>query len=109
MRSVFVLEVDEGSGMILSDQRDMATHQVTALERVQDGGEGVFIADVSLVTKVSLMSEGYSNLLTYRLKESIESAASFGLHEEISRFRQGRFDGRTTLMDRLIGSAFFCS
>lgn len=46
MRSIFVLEVDDGSGMIYADQRDLATHQVMALEGVQDGGQGVIIADV---------------------------------------------------------------
>ena len=46
MRSVFVLEVDDESGMIFGDQRDMATHSVTALECIRDGGDGVVIADV---------------------------------------------------------------
>lgn len=46
MRSIFVLEVDDGSGMIYADQRDLATHQVMALEGIQDGGQGVIIADV---------------------------------------------------------------
>ena len=36
--------------------------------------------------------QGYSNLLTFRLKENIESAATFGLHEEIARFRPGKLD-----------------
>jgi hypothetical protein len=48
MRSVFALEVDEASGAIIADQRDMATHQVTALHGIQDVGQGVIIADVSL-------------------------------------------------------------
>ena len=47
MRSIFILEVDEESGMVFGEQRDMATHSVTALEGVRDGGEGVVIADVS--------------------------------------------------------------
>lgn len=47
MRSIFVLDVDDGSGKIYVDQRDMATHSVTALEGVRDGGESVIIADVS--------------------------------------------------------------
>lgn len=47
MRSVFVLDVDEASGKIFGDQRDMATHSVTALEGIRDGGDGVVIADVS--------------------------------------------------------------
>ena len=46
MRSIFVLEVDESSGEIFGDQRDMATHSVTALEGIRDGGDGVIIADV---------------------------------------------------------------
>ena len=46
MRSVFALDVDEGSGKIYGDQRDMATHSVTALEGLRDGGDGVVIADV---------------------------------------------------------------
>jgi DNA damage-binding protein 1 len=51
MRSVFALEVDEASGAIIADQRDMATHQVTALHGIQDVGQGVIIADVSLNLK----------------------------------------------------------
>ena len=47
MRSVFALDVDEGSGQIYGDQRDMATHSVTALEGLRDGGDGVVVADVS--------------------------------------------------------------
>ncbi len=46
MRSVFVLEVDEETANIYGDQRDMATHSVTALEGIRDGGDGVVIADV---------------------------------------------------------------
>ena len=49
MRSVSVLDVDEASGKIFGDQRDMATHSVTALEGIRDGGEGVVIADVYLL------------------------------------------------------------
>jgi len=37
------------------------------------------------------MEQGYSNLLTFRLKEQIESAATFGLHEDVARFRPGMF------------------
>jgi DNA damage-binding protein 1 len=33
--------------------------------------------------------QGHSNLLTFRLKDQIEPAASFGLHEDVARFRQG--------------------
>lgn len=47
MRSVFILDVDDGSGQIFGDQRDMATHSVMAMEGVKDGGEGVVISDVS--------------------------------------------------------------
>jgi DNA damage-binding protein 1 len=46
-RSVFVLDVDEGSGQIFGDQRDMATHSVMGMERITDGGSGVVISDVS--------------------------------------------------------------
>jgi DNA damage-binding protein 1 len=46
MRSIFVLEVDPESGIIYSDVRDMATHQVMALEGLNDNGKGVVIADV---------------------------------------------------------------
>ncbi len=46
MRSVSILDVDEGSGEIHDIQKDMATHSVVALERIRDGGEGVIIADV---------------------------------------------------------------
>jgi len=47
MRSVIVLDVDEGSGEVLGNEKDMATHGVKALEGVKDGGEGVVISDVS--------------------------------------------------------------
>lgn len=47
MRSVFVLDVDEGSGQIYGDMRDMATHCVLGMANVRDGGEGVIISDVS--------------------------------------------------------------
>lgn len=47
MRSVFVLDVDEGSGLIYGDQRDMATHCVLGMEGIKDGGTGVVISDVS--------------------------------------------------------------
>jgi DNA damage-binding protein 1 len=47
MRSVFVLDVDEGNGVIHGDQRDMGTCQVLGMEGVKDGGEGVVVADVS--------------------------------------------------------------
>ena len=47
MRSLFVLDIDEDSGEVFGDQRDMATHSVTALEGIRDGGEGIVIADVS--------------------------------------------------------------
>jgi DNA damage-binding protein 1 len=47
MRSVFVLDVDEGSGEIFGDQRDMATHCVLGMEGVKDGGSGVVVSDVS--------------------------------------------------------------
>ncbi|ORY34709.1 CPSF A subunit region-domain-containing protein [Naematelia encephala] len=75
MRSIFVLDVDEANGMFLGDQRDLATHCVTALEGIS--GDGVIIAD------------GYTNLITLRLKEEIETAAHFGLHEDVARFRPG--------------------
>nr|WVH01967.1 DNA damage-binding protein 1 [Naematelia aurantialba] len=77
MRSIFVLDVDEANGMFLGDQRDLATHSVTALEGITDMGEGVIIAD------------GYTNLITLRLRDEIETAAHFGLHEDIVRFRPG--------------------
>lgn len=47
MRSVFVLDVDMGSGEVYGDQRDMATYQVMGMEGVRDGGEGMIISDVS--------------------------------------------------------------
>ncbi|WVQ95773.1 hypothetical protein IAU59_002872 [Kwoniella sp. CBS 9459] len=77
MRSIIALNIDEGDGKIYDDQRDMATHSVVAMERVTDGGDGVVIAD------------GHSNILTFRLKEGIESAATFGLREEVTRFAPG--------------------
>ncbi|ODN74495.1 hypothetical protein L202_06876 [Cryptococcus amylolentus CBS 6039] len=77
MRSVIVLQVDEGSGKIYDDERDMATHGVVALGRVQDGGEGIVIAD------------SHANIMTYRLSSALEKAATFGLHEEVSKFQSG--------------------
>jgi hypothetical protein len=47
LRSIFVLEVDEESGQVVGEQRDMATYSVCAMEGVKDGGEGVIISDVS--------------------------------------------------------------
>ncbi|KAK4684331.1 hypothetical protein P7C73_g5851, partial [Tremellales sp. Uapishka_1] len=91
MRSIFVLTVDEGSGQIYVDQRDMATHSVVALGGVQDQGPGVIIADI------------HSNLLTFRLKGELETAASFGLHEDVARFRHGaqnQLDYGQTLLTR---------
>jgi len=53
MRSIFVLEVDEGSGVVYADQRDLATHQVMALHGVRDGGQSVLISDASLRARPS--------------------------------------------------------
>lgn len=53
MRSIFVLEVDDESGMIYGDQRDLATHQVMALEGVRDGGQSVIISDVSSASDIA--------------------------------------------------------
>jgi DNA damage-binding protein 1 len=47
MRSVLMLEIDDESGMIYGDDRDMATHQVVALAGIKDRGQGVVVADVS--------------------------------------------------------------
>jgi DNA damage-binding protein 1 len=45
---------------------------------------------ISLRGDGRLTAQGYSNILTLRLKkESIESGATFGLHEDITTFRQG--------------------
>lgn len=43
--------------------------------------------------------QGYSNLLTFRLKESIETAASFGLHEDVVRLRQGSLAPPTSALE----------
>ncbi|OCF33570.1 hypothetical protein I316_04642 [Kwoniella heveanensis BCC8398] len=77
MRSIIALSIDEGDGKIYDDQRDMATHSVIAMDRINDEGDGIIIAD------------GHSNILTFRLKEGIESAATFGLREEVTRFAPG--------------------
>ncbi|WWC95424.1 hypothetical protein V866_002287 [Kwoniella sp. B9012] len=97
MRSIIVLSIDEGSGKIYDDTRDLATHQVTAMGRVRDGGEGIVIGD------------GYSNILTFRLKEGIETAASFGLHEEIARFVPGSLAPPTSSSDILIPNQLFAT
>ena len=49
MRSVCLFEVDEGNGALYSDDKDMTTHQVTALQSIKDHGEGCIIADVGYV------------------------------------------------------------
>ncbi|WRT69742.1 uncharacterized protein IL334_006733 [Kwoniella shivajii] len=97
MRSIILLSVDEGDGKIYDDTRDLATHQVTALGRVHDGGEGVVISD------------GYSSILTFRLKEGIESAAVFGLHEEITRFVPGSLAPPTSASEVIIPDQLFAT
>ncbi|KAL7425176.1 hypothetical protein Q5752_000864 [Cryptotrichosporon argae] len=77
MRSVFVVEVDEESGQIIGDLRDLSTHGVRALDVVADGGQAVVVVDQ------------FSNILTLRIRGDIESGAAFGLHEEVARFRRG--------------------
>lgn len=47
MRSVIVLNVDEGDGMIYDDERNMATHGVAALGLLKDKGDAVVVSDVS--------------------------------------------------------------
>jgi hypothetical protein len=47
MRSIFALEVDDESGTIYADQRDLATYQVMGLEGIHDNGQSVILADVS--------------------------------------------------------------
>lgn len=46
MRSILTLDVDEESGKIYGDDRDMATHQVSTLSTISDQGSGVVVADV---------------------------------------------------------------
>nr|XP_019009308.1 uncharacterized protein I206_05956 [Kwoniella pini CBS 10737]OCF48089.1 hypothetical protein I206_05956 [Kwoniella pini CBS 10737] len=77
LRSIIVLSIDEGDGNIYDDTRDLATHTVNTMGRVRDNGEGVIIGD------------GHNNILTFRLNEGIETAATFGLHEEIIKFESG--------------------
>ncbi|BEJ16509.1 hypothetical protein CspHIS471_0511140 [Cutaneotrichosporon sp. HIS471] len=77
MRSIIVLEIDDESGEIRADHRDMAPHAVRALGTVKDGSMDVILTD------------GNANLLTYRMGESLVPAASFGLHEDVTRFRTG--------------------
>lgn len=62
MRSIFVLEVDEGSGAIFADQRDMATHSVAAMDGIQDQGEGMIIADVRFPLLLHCGAEGTGSL-----------------------------------------------
>lgn len=62
-----------------------------------------------------LTYQGHSNLLTLRLGGNIESAASFGLHEDIARFRKGKCLPKNILMSnsdvcfRLTRTAQFCT
>ena len=51
MRSIFALEVDDESGTIYADQRDLATYQVMGLEGIHDNGQSVILADVSIETE----------------------------------------------------------
>ena len=46
LRSILILDIDEESGKIWSDDRDMATHQVSTLSTIKDQGPGVVVADV---------------------------------------------------------------
>lgn len=77
MRSIIVLEIDEESGEIRSDQRDMAPHSVRSLGTVRDGARDVILTDEN------------ANLLTYRVGEDLVPAASFGLREDVARLRSG--------------------
>jgi DNA damage-binding protein 1 len=60
MRSVLMLEIDDESGMIYGDDRDMATHQVVALAGIKDRGQGLVVADVCLIS-------ASASTLTYRV------------------------------------------
>lgn len=104
LRSILILDIDEESGKIWSDDRDMATHQVSTLSTIKDQGPGVVVADVRHCHHATLVTvkcvcknyrltytQGFSNVLTFRLKDRIESAATFGLHEEVIRFQHGSF------------------
>ena len=96
LRSVLILDVDEETGKIWSDDRDMATHQVSTLSTITDQGPGVVVADVCIyinkaVSGLLTLLQGFSNVLTFRLRDRIEPAATFGLHEEVIRFQHGSF------------------
>ncbi|EIW71360.1 hypothetical protein TREMEDRAFT_71141 [Tremella mesenterica DSM 1558] len=97
MRSIFVLDIDEGTGMIMGDERDMATHSVMAMEGLRDGGQAVIVADA------------HSNISTFRLREEIETAATFGLHEDISVFRRGSLAPASSAEDVLSPEIIFAT
>ncbi|KAL1411075.1 hypothetical protein Q8F55_002024 [Vanrija albida] len=97
MRSILILDIDDESGVIRSDQRDMASHSVRALDGIEDGGPGVIIAD------------SHSNLLTLRLNEEIERGAHFGLHEDVARLRIGSLAPPTTSADVLRPELLFAT
>ncbi|KAE8541647.1 hypothetical protein D1P53_001817 [Cryptococcus gattii VGV] len=97
MRSVIVLNVDEGDGMIYDDERNMATHGVTALGLLKDKGDAVVVSDA------------HSNLLTYRLNQKLERAATFGLHEEVTRFQNGSLVPTTTAPEIIIPDVLFAT
>lgn len=66
MRSILILDVDEESGKIWGDDRDMATHQVSTLSNIYDQGPGVVVADVrhlSSGSKVRYMTDYLVGLL----------------------------------------------
>jgi DNA damage-binding protein 1 len=53
--------------------------------------------------------QGHSNLLTFRLNETIETAASFGLHEDVVRFRPGSLAPPLSAQDVLAPDLLFAT
>lgn len=50
MRSIIVLDIDEESGIIHDDDRNMATHQVRTMTGISDQGPAMVVADVRPTT-----------------------------------------------------------
>ncbi|CAK9784030.1 hypothetical protein CC85DRAFT_281947 [Cutaneotrichosporon oleaginosum] len=82
MRSIIVIELDNSSGEIFRDARDMSPHAVRALGTV---------GNLTNDDRHIILADGNGNLLTYRMDEELSQAAGFGLHEDVTRFRNGAF------------------
>lgn len=63
LRSILALDIDEQTGKIYSDDRDMATHQVSTLSSINDQGPGVVVADVRSHPSLGLITYQSAQLM----------------------------------------------